>query len=68
MTDQNRSGTHSAPYTRRDGVSTRSTTMHLDIEVHRKLRIAAVELNTHMSTIIDAALRDWLLANQRRRR
>ena len=55
-----RSGTQAEPYVRAtDGQATRSTTVHLLIELHQKLRMEAAKRGEHMSAIIAEAVRMW---------
>jgi len=55
-----RSGTAATPYVRSDGTETRSTSVHLEVTLHRRLRLRALEENRSMSDIIAAALVDYL--------
>lgn len=56
-----RSGTLEQAYVRaRDGQATRSTTIHLPVELHQRLRIAATTRAVHMSTIVAESVGDWL--------
>jgi hypothetical protein len=60
-----RSGTQAAPYKRaRDGRETRSTTVHLPVDLHKQLRRKAVDDGVHMSAIIAEAVQEWF-ARQR---
>jgi uncharacterized protein (DUF4415 family) len=54
-----RSGTQAAPYVRADGQSTRSTTLHLELDLHQELRMEAARRGVHMSQIVNDALRQW---------
>jgi hypothetical protein len=54
-----RFGTQAKPYIRADGQATRSTSIHLPVELYRRLRIAAATRGVHMSAIIAEALGDW---------
>ena len=58
-----RVGSLDKPYLKRDGVSTSSTTIHLPIDIHKRLRTAAVDRNVHMSKIVAEAVAAWLEAN-----
>ena len=56
-----RSGTQAEPYVRaRDGQVTRSTTVHLPVELLQQLRLQAATREVHMSAIVTEAVRDWL--------
>lgn len=56
-----RSGTQAEPYVRaRDGQVTRSTTVHLPVELLQQLRLQAATQEVHMSAIVTEAVRDWL--------
>jgi Arc/MetJ-type ribon-helix-helix transcriptional regulator len=60
LQDASRSGTQAAPHVRADGQATRSTTVHLPVELHQELRLAAARQGVHMSAVIAKALRAWL--------
>jgi hypothetical protein len=56
-----RSGTQAEPYVRaRDGQATRSTTIHLPVELHQRLRMEAASREVHMSAIVAEAVSTWL--------
>jgi hypothetical protein len=56
-----RSGTQAEPYVRaRDGQATRSTTIHLPVGLHQRLRMEAAEREVHMSAIVTEAVSAWL--------
>lgn len=56
-----RSGTQAEPYVRaRDGQATRSTTIHLPVELHQRLRMEAAAREVHMSAIVAEAVSAWL--------
>jgi hypothetical protein len=56
-----RSGTQAEPYRRaRDGQVTRSTTVHLPVDLLQQLRMQAATREVHMSAIVADAVRDWL--------
>ncbi len=55
-----RSGTGDFPYVRRDGVATRSTSVHLELDLHHRLRLRALEENRSMSSVIADAVRNYL--------
>lgn len=56
-----RSGTQAEPYVRaRDGQATRSTTIHLPVELHQRLRMEAASREIHMSAIVAEAVSAWL--------
>lgn len=59
-----RFGTQAKPYVRADGQATRSTSIHLPVELHRRLRIAAATRGVHMSAIIAEALSEWFAARE----
>ena len=54
-----RSGTQAAPHVRVDGQATRSTTLHLEVDLHQELRMEAARCGVHMSEIVNDALREW---------
>lgn len=58
-----RVGSLDKPYRKKDGVSTSSTTIHLPVDIHKRLRTAAVDRNVHMSKIVTEAVVAWLEAN-----
>lgn len=54
-------GTRAAPRVRaNDGVEVRSTTVHIPSELHRRWRDYAHETDQRMSTVVEAALREFL--------
>lgn len=53
-----RSGTHAAPHVRADGQATRSTTVHLPVDLHQELRLEAAHRGEHMSAIVAEAVRE----------
>lgn len=56
-----RSGTQAEPYVRAsDGQATRSTTIHLPVELHQALRMESAVREVHMSEIVAEAVRTWL--------
>lgn len=55
-----RSGTGDQPYKRADGTATRSTTVHLEVSLHRDLRIRALEENRSMSDVVSSAVEAYL--------
>jgi hypothetical protein len=56
-----RSGTQAEPYVRaRDGQATRSTTIHLPVELHQALRMESAHREVHMSEIVAEAVSAWL--------
>jgi hypothetical protein len=55
-----RSGTGDQPYMRRDGSATRSTTIHLEVELHHKLRLRALDENRSMSEVVADAVKAYL--------
>jgi hypothetical protein len=59
-----RSGTASAPHIRKDGQATRSTTVHLPVDLHGELRVVAAERGLHMSAVVEEAARMWLFASK----
>lgn len=58
-----RVGSLDKPYRKKDGVSTSSTTIHLPVDMHKRLRTAAVDRNVHMSKIVADAVAAWLEAH-----
>jgi len=54
-----RSGTQATPYVRTDGQQTRSTTLHLELDLHQELRMEAARRGVHMSAIVNDVLRQW---------
>ena len=60
---QARQGTMSRPYIRRDGRSTRATTIHFPVELHQKLKLLAAAQTDHRATIseiVTEAVQHWL--------
>lgn len=55
-----RSGTQAAPHVRTDGQATRSTTVHLPVDLHQALRMEAAAKGVHMSSIVADAVHAWL--------
>jgi hypothetical protein len=60
-----RSGTQAAPYVRTDGQQTRSTTLHLELDLHQELRMEAARRGVHMSAIVNDVLRQWARRSKR---
>jgi hypothetical protein len=60
-----RSGTQAAPYVRTDGQQTRSTTLHLELDLHQELRMEAARRGVHMSAIVNDVLRQWSRRSKR---
>jgi hypothetical protein len=61
---ESRSGTLKAPHRRKtDNVATSSTTIHLPVDLHKRLRLAATTRGVHMSQIVAEAVADWLAAH-----
>lgn len=60
MPTSSRSGTHASPYVRAsDGTRTRSTTIHLPVDLHQRLKIESAQRGIRMSALIETAVRQY---------
>jgi hypothetical protein len=50
---------------RTDGQQTRSTTLHLELDLHQELRMEAARRGVHMSAIVNDVLRQWARRSKR---
>ena len=57
---QARQGTMSTPHVRKDGLETRSTTIHFPVELHQQLRMRAAADGRRISEMVAEAVHEWL--------
>lgn len=57
---QARQGTMATPHVRRDGLETRSTTIHFPVELHQELRMRAAADGRRISEMVAEAVQQWL--------
>lgn len=57
---QARQGTMSTPHVRKDGLETRSTTIHFPVELHQQLRMRAAADGRRISEMVAEAVQEWL--------
>lgn len=58
---QARQGTMATPHVRRDGLQTRSTTIHFPVELHQQLRMRAAADGRRISEMVAEAVEEWLV-------